>query len=159
MSARTSAPKKKKQNGRPTKLRANAIAHIVEAMEAGATYEAAATYAGITYQTYLNWMERGRAETSGIYFEFFGTVEQANARAQVLFAQRIQKASKDDWRAAAWMLERRYPKAYGARIGAIDEKVIDDTIESELARLAALREKTAAGTAETTGDDAGTKAT
>ena len=149
----------KKRGGRPTKLNAQVSKKIVEAILAGATYEAASQYAGITYQTFLNWMEQGRAETAGLYFEFFGTVEQANARAQVLFAKRIKSAAADDWRAAAWMLERRYPKAYGARIGAIDEKVIDDTIESELARLAALREKAASGTSETTDDDAGTKAT
>jgi transposase len=54
------APKKK--FGRPSKLTEARQKEIVTAIQAGATYEIAATYAGISYVTFNNWMQQGRTE-------------------------------------------------------------------------------------------------
>lgn len=139
-----------KKRGRPTKLNHKVSLKICDAIVAGATYEAAAQYAGISYETFNEWMKAGRAAaTPDPFSEFSEAVEVANASAQVQFVLNIKRAANaGDWRAAAWMLERRFPKAYGQRVGAIDEKSLDDAIEAELARLAAARQ--GAVTGETT---------
>ena len=41
----------------PSKYRPEAVARIVEAIELGATYEHAAAYGGISYQTFCNWRD------------------------------------------------------------------------------------------------------
>jgi len=138
---------KRRTRGRPTKLNPKVTRKICRAIVVGATYEAAAQYAGISYETFNEWMKAGRAATAPNEFsDFSEAVEGANATAQVQFVLNIKDAANDgDWRAAAWMLERRFPKAYGQRVGAIDEKSLDDAIEAELARLAAARQGADAG--------------
>lgn len=137
------------KGGRPTKLTAETTKKICDAILVGSTYKAAAQYAGVNYSTFRMWMKRGEDGKGRKFVEFLETVETANASAQVYFATNIKSAATaGDWRAAAWMLERRFPKAYGQRVGAIDEKSLDDAIEAELARLAAARQ--GAVTGETT---------
>lgn len=138
--------------GRPTKLNAARLESICNAIIAGATYEAAAQYAGIDYQTLRNWMKQGEQDAAQNletgFFEFFEALSTANARAQVNFALNIKDAAeKGDWRAAAWMLERRFAKQYGPRVGTLDEKSLDDAIESELARMVGERQAQVVGTA------------
>lgn len=135
------------KRGRPSKLNAETQKRVCDAILVGATYEAAAQYAGITYETFNEWMKAGRAaQEPNEFSDFSEAVTLANASAQVNFATHIKNAaSGGDWRAASWMLERRFPKAYGLRVGAIDEKDLDDAIESELARLAAARQTAPAG--------------
>lgn len=102
--------------GRPTKLNAETQKKVCDAILVGATYEAAAQYAGITYETFNEWMKAGRAAAApNAFSEFSEAVDRANAEAQVFFAMNIKDAARGgDWRAAAWMLERRFPKDYGA---------------------------------------------
>lgn len=141
--------------GRPTKLNAETTQKICDAILVGATYEGASEYAGIAYSTFNEWMAEGRvAAEPNEFTEFSEAVRQANANAQVYFAKDIKAAAAKDWRAAAWMLERRFPKAYGLRVGPIDENEIDHAIESELARLGAARQSENAGETALPSDDA-----
>jgi hypothetical protein len=77
----------------------------------GATYELAAQYGGITYESFKNWMKRGAAATSGKYFSFFR-----------------EAASAGTWQAAAWKLERRYPHEYGRQVREITGKDGEDLL-------------------------------
>lgn len=146
----------RRTRGRPTKLNAETRKKVCEAILVGATYEAASQYAGITYETFNEWMKAGNAATAPDDFsDFSEAVTLANAQAQVTFATHIKTAATaGDWRAAAWMLERRFPKAYGQRVGAIDEKSLDDAIEAELARIATARQTAAAGEIESPAEHA-----
>lgn len=122
--------------GRPPKLTPEVQGEITSAIVAGATYKAAAEYAGVSYDAFNEWMRR----TGKQYVQFRQSVERANARARVNLLARIQQSAKDgDWRAAAWILERRFSDEYGAAVRVDFKKMTDDElrdyIASEYARL------------------------
>ncbi len=102
--------------GRPTKLTPETQERIVRAIRVGATYELAAQFGGITYQTFLNWMTRGQGSRRGRYFEFFEAVKRAEGEAAIKWLALIDKAAATTWQAAAWKIERRYPQWYGRRV-------------------------------------------
>ena len=94
---------------RPTKLTPEAQEQIVDAILHGATYRDAAEASGVVYDTFNNWMLRGKDAKRGKYFEFFEAVSVANAQCAVNFTRVIQsKAALGDWKAAeAWLKRRR----------------------------------------------------
>lgn len=106
------------RNGRPTKLDEETKKRITNALRVGATRRDAVMSAGIYYQTFLNWLERGKkARESGrknIYLDFLESVEQAEAEARLRFTTVIAKAAQDgDWRAAIEFLKRRDRENWG----------------------------------------------
>ena len=106
---------------RPTELTPEVHRLIVQGILLGATYELAAGYGGVTYDTFNNWMKRGKREKSGIFFELFKAVEQAKGKAAIQWLAKIEAAANDGaWQAAAWKLERRYPGEYGRTV--IDQR-------------------------------------
>jgi hypothetical protein len=119
--------------GRPTKLTPETQDRIVNAIRVGATYELAAQFGGISYSTFNNWMARGRTEVERRdnprvqegssqwnaeqpYVEFLEAIKGAEGDAAIKWLALIDKAAADTWQAAAWKLERRYPKDYGRQI-------------------------------------------
>ena len=88
---------------------------ILEAIENGNTNETAARLAGITEQTFYNWLAKGRDEESGAYKTFLEQVEQAEAKALSFMVDKVRQAAYEDWRAAGWYLERRRPQDWGRR--------------------------------------------
>lgn len=101
------APRKRTEPGRPTKLDDEVIKKIIEALREGATRKGAAEYAGITYQTFLNWLDRGQEEQKGPFFDFLTLVQAEEAELEVRLCGFWQNAASEDWRAAAEMLSRR----------------------------------------------------
>jgi len=82
------------------------IEALLAALRVGNTRDASAGHAGIVRTTLYRWLERDPALRT--------RVEKAEADAEVRFtAQVARAAADDDWRAAAWWLERRRPKSYG----------------------------------------------
>lgn len=118
--------------GRPTKLTPECQERVVEALKLGATFELAAQYGGIAYNTFNVWRKRGAAELGRVeqqkgrarvrtseqpFVEFYEATKRAEAEAAVTWLERIEQAAQDGvWQAAAWKLERRYPQAYGRTI-------------------------------------------
>lgn len=90
---------------------------ICRAVRAGATYRAAAEHAGVKAGTMLKWRDRGLNpdETDRAYVDFAQELAKATADAEVGAVAVIRKAMGDDWRAAAWFLERRHPDVWGQR--------------------------------------------
>lgn len=83
----------------------------------GATYELAAQYGGVAYNTFNEWMKRGQEETEGDFSEFYEAIKSAEGKAVVGWLAKIEKAATGgNWQAAAWKLERRYPRDYGRQI-------------------------------------------
>ena len=110
---------------RPTKLTPEVEERLVRAISVGATYKDACACAGISFQTFLNWKKRAQRaveqvgerdgepeETDHPFVEFFDRIKRAQGEAAVGLLAMIGKAANRDWKAAAWMLERRYPESY-----------------------------------------------
>lgn len=113
---------------RPTKLNPEVQQRIIEALRAGNYQDAAAAYAGIHEATFHNWMNRGREEERRVmdgekpdakeapFREFFVAVEKARSEAEVRNVMHIQRAAQEGtWQAAAWFLERSYPRKWGRK--------------------------------------------
>ena len=107
---------------RPTKLTETLHTQIVKDISLGVSYVDASGAAGIEYDTFRNWMNRGKAASKldripkkeKIYFSFFVAVEAAKSQAFTNFTKVITKASMDgDWRAALEYLKRHDPENWG----------------------------------------------
>lgn len=82
---------------------------ILEALELGADYKTAAAYAGVCYDSFR--------EYRNTFSAFSASVAAAEAKAAMRWLARINRCALDgDWRPAAWLLERRYPHAYGRHV-------------------------------------------
>jgi transposase len=102
--------------GRPTKLTPELFSAIVDAIRSGNYAQVAAATAGITEQTFYEWLRRGRDEPDGIYRRFADAVLAASGEAEQEKLERLRRealADDGDWKAAAWWLERRFPKRWG----------------------------------------------
>lgn len=82
---------------------------IVKAIEAGCYAKIAAEAAGIDESTFYRWMRDGELAQSGKMREFYQSVTRAQGVGEVSAVTKIAEAAKaGDWKAAAWMLERRF---------------------------------------------------
>lgn len=114
----------------PQKLTGSAHYLIIAAITAGATHSFAARSAGISRSSLARWLEWGEdnclnsvPSTSHNLFVAVGQAEFAHAKTQM---EHIGNSAEDgDWRAAAWILERRYPKDYGKQLPLPDPDLKD----------------------------------
>lgn len=146
--------------GRPTKLTKDVQQKIVSALTAGNYQDTAAAFAGVSKQTFYNWMERGRIENERIaaghkprkaetpFVDFLDAVESARAQAEVRSVGLISKAANEGtWQAAAWYLERSHPQKWArinrTEISGPDGGPIEATVDIDLLdqKLAALFER------------------
>jgi len=99
---------------RPTKFTQEARQRILQAIQLGATYELAAAYGGISYELLRQWIGKGDKGTDTEFVAFFDDFQKAEGAAAIGWLAKIERAANDgNWQAAAWKLERRYPRAYG----------------------------------------------
>lgn len=106
-----SEPKRKPAKhpgGCPTKRTPEARDKILEAIRLGATYELAANYAGMHYDTFNEWRKDDP--------EFSEALREAEGEAALKWLKKIESAAVRNWWAAAWKLERRYPGQYGRMV-------------------------------------------
>src|SRR5436309_2125394 len=80
---------------------------------------------GIHEATYFHWLERGRAGESP-YREFCEALTRAEQEAVVSLVDLVRSHAIEDWRAAAFLLERRHKKDWGRH------ETIDATVTSKL---------------------------
>ena len=107
--------------GRPSKLTPEVQEKIVQALHLCNHRKHAAEFAGIEERTLRRWMARGKNPNDHEYTAFRAAVVEAEAKAKVMAMGCIAKASRDgDWRAAAWLLERRNPEHYAPRSSLFD---------------------------------------
>lgn len=100
---------------RKSKYTPDTVERIVQAIGQGATYELAAAYGGISYQTFNEWVKAKP--------EFSEAIKSAEGQAAVKWLAKIEKAASNGaWQAAAWKLERRYPHEYGRQVQEITGK-------------------------------------
>jgi hypothetical protein len=85
---------------------------IVEHLRAGHYRSVAADAAGVSRVSLWTWLRRGEAGEepyAALYLEV--TAAEAEAEAEALANVRV--AAREDWRAAAWYLEKKARKRYG----------------------------------------------
>jgi transposase len=111
---------------------------ILELLRQGVPQQAAAHRSGITEKSFYRWLERGRNEEKGPYHDFVLAVEAAHATAETALVLRIQTHSRKDWRAAAFLLERRFPDRWREhRIVETQTTEVDlEKVESRLREIA-----------------------
>lgn len=95
---------------RPTKYTPETAKKICDAVRVGSTFALACAYAGISEETFSQWRKK--------YPEFSEAVKTAEGQAAIKWLAIIDKAATEDnvWQAAAWKLERRYPRDYGRQV-------------------------------------------
>lgn len=124
-------PKKTGAKGKYTPER---VERILEALRLGATYELACNYGGISRETFFQWLKT--------HDDFPDRVKEAEGMAAVGWLDKIEKASADgNWQAAAWKLERRYPRQYGRMVHELtgkDDGPVQVEITDARAKLAEL---------------------
>ena len=101
--------------GRPTKLTPEVQDLIVDGINAGLTFGLTCARAGVNPATFYRWLEKGETAKSGVYSEFCDTVSRAKADSAMRLVSQITLQAPTDWRAAAFLLERRFPDDYGKR--------------------------------------------
>ena len=95
------------------KLTPKRHATIVEAISKGHYLITAAKLAGVGKSTISHWIKRGKDEDAGIYHEFALEVEIAHQKGESFLVSTVVDAVESgEWRAAAWMLERKYFKRW-----------------------------------------------
>jgi len=106
------------------RFRKDVIERLIDAVSKGASYILACNYAGISPVTFNKWMKKGEEQLEdyddGIiekgdeFLEFYMSIRAAEGEAAKGWLTIIdQAATNGDWKAAAWKLEKRYPKEYG----------------------------------------------
>ena len=136
------------KGGRPTLLTAGAQAKLCEAIELGAHFEHACSYAGIHYHTLLGWVHRG--ETGEEPFAgFLDALKAAEARGAIENLRAIRDAKEGTpgvanatlWANRAWILERRHPRLYGRTVTEVINTGKAQVTEDDTARIRELLEK------------------
>jgi len=89
---------------------------IIRHLKAGAFRRHAAEAAGVSEDAVNDWLKRGAAGERR-FAAFFIAVRKVQAedaiRSQAVITTAQLKRIDGDWKAAAWSLERKYPKLYG----------------------------------------------
>ena len=105
---------------RPSKYTPETAERILDGIRLGLTYRHASRYGGVDYTTFNDWMHR--------FPKFSNAVGEANATAAAVNMANIKEQAKGgDWRAAAWILEHRFPDDYGSRFSDSMSDPLADT--------------------------------
>ncbi len=94
---------------RKPKINPESIKRICNAIELGATYTIAAEAGGISRGTLYNWFDRAKKPRADkAYVRFLEQFTAAESRGALHLLGEVKRHSVKDWRAAAWVLERRH---------------------------------------------------
>jgi transposase len=115
----------RRKRGRPTKLTPAVTETIAQLLRAGNYVETAAAIAGIHRATFYEWSKRGAefsaaremgkrlSAADAALADFSDTIEKAVAIGEAQDLYKIAAAAEENWQAAAWRLERRFPLRWG----------------------------------------------
>ena len=153
--------KKRGAGGRPTKLTPELQEELVKVIRAGNYIETACAYVGINKTTFYDWMKRGAREkerlerntnarpkkSEATFVELSNAIEKALAQAEIRDVAIIGKAAEENWQAAAWRLERKFPERWGKKSQYHND---EEERSLKLEQLRLLIEKTKAETEKIT---------
>lgn len=103
------------RRGRKTILTAKRRQAIVASLRNGASFKAACEAAGVAERVGYIWREKGREGVKPCYAQFDQEVTRAVGDFENRMCEIISIAAPDDWRAGAFMLERRFPHTWGKK--------------------------------------------
>lgn len=106
--------------GRPTKLTPEPQERVVRLVRVGVAPYAAARACGVKHRTWYDWLRRARAGEKR-YAPLADALAGAHARLQAALTVQVRAAAVENWRAAAWLLERRWPEDWGRRRRSVPE--------------------------------------
>jgi hypothetical protein len=100
---------------RPSVLTPALADNLVTMLRAGNYIEVACRAVGVHRRTLSLWLARGRAGAPGdeVFAELAERVDVALAEGEVRNVAQIAAAARENWQAAAWILERSYPERWG----------------------------------------------
>ena len=100
----------------PSKLTNEIPQKIGDGVSLGLTYSLTANSAGVTYQTFNQWMSKGKTEKSGKYYQFYRYIQKRNADAAKALLERLHNAADaGNCQVCMWILERRFSEDFGRR--------------------------------------------
>ena len=101
--------KKRQRKRKPTKVQSKVREDLIENLRTGMTIEAACLLAGIGRTTYYRWLDEDE--------KWADECKSAVRFAEAVLLERVKQLAMDkmDWRAFAWILEKRFPDDYGKR--------------------------------------------
>jgi hypothetical protein len=118
---------------RPTKLTHEVQQKIGDGISLGLTYALAANSAGITYQTFNSWYQKGKTEKAGKYFKFSQYINKCNVDAAKALLERLNDAEEaGNCQVCMWILERRFPEDFGRRVYRkmnVVSEIINENVE------------------------------
>lgn len=118
----------RKKTGRPRALvDATKRTEVLKVLRACGSRHDAAAKAGVTYNTLLAETKRDS--------KFQELIVQAESEGKLALILRVNKASSDDWKAAAWMLERKWWKDWSKRN---PDTISADQLATAFSRLVAV---------------------
>ena len=100
--------------GRKTKLTPEVQDEVVKRIRAGNYINVSCQAVGIGVSTYFEWLKKGE-EGRQPYAEFTDAIKKAEAEAHVNYVAIVASHAPNQWQAAAWWLERRFPDKWGRR--------------------------------------------
>jgi len=127
-----------------TKLTPERADRIVQLLKAGQHRSTACQAVGVADRTLRTWLARAD-EGDERWVDFARRVREAEAECESRAIIAIQLKGKDDWRAMAWWLERRFPLRWGETRG--QQAKLDQERESMLETLVRVLEKRGLGEA------------
>ncbi len=89
------------------RLTSELLDELCKTLETGATHKIAFGSIGLKSATFYRWLKLGE-EGDERYITFFQRVRKSEAKGALSHLQTINTASRDDWKASAWVLERRW---------------------------------------------------
>jgi hypothetical protein len=102
---------------RPSKLTPDIQKRIGENISLGLTYRLAVEAAGITYKPFNEYMNRGKTEKSGKYYQFAQHIKKCNAEGARKLLERLNDtAEAGNCQVCMFILERRFPEEFGRRV-------------------------------------------
>lgn len=100
--------------GRPSRFTQELQDKIVAGVRMGLAMCVASELAGVPERTFRDWMAWGR-DGREPYATFAHAVEKGIAESEAQLLSTIKDASKKEWTAAAWIMERRFPERWARR--------------------------------------------
>jgi len=116
------------------------VQKVARCLSAGLTRQLAASYAGVAPTRIEQWMRKGE-DGHPDYVEAWQLIVKAEAEAALSMLDVVAgaatggagyDATAQDWKAAAWILERRFPNAYGKTVVETEHAVRAETEEDRM---------------------------